>query len=135
MTEEHLLKGWDEFEEGAILYSFEDTKARKFHINNSYYHHVSDWRAIKPVHNPEFCIDCQNCWVYCPDTAIIAKETTNKKGEKIGVFGHIDYDHCKGCGICVEVCPTNPKSLWMFTEQTPEEEALRNWPKKENKKD
>jgi pyruvate ferredoxin oxidoreductase delta subunit len=47
----------------------------------------------------------------------------------------IDFDHCKGCGICVEVCPTNPKSLLMFPEQKDEEEALAEWPKKEKKAD
>ena len=126
MTEAHLLKGWDEFEEGAILYSFEEVEERKFHINNSTNHSVADWRAIKPVHNADLCIDCQHCWVFCPDASIIPE---NKK------FGYIDYEHCKGCGICVDVCPTNPKSLWMFTEQTSKEEAIRNWPKKETKKD
>jgi pyruvate ferredoxin oxidoreductase delta subunit len=43
----------------------------------------------------------------------------------------IDFDHCKGCGICVEVCPTNPKSLLMFAEQKDEDEALAEWPKKD----
>jgi pyruvate ferredoxin oxidoreductase delta subunit len=45
----------------------------------------------------------------------------------------IDFDHCKGCGICVEVCPTNPKSLLMFAEQQNEDIALEQWPKKEKK--
>jgi len=127
MTEEHLLKGWDEFEAGAVLHSFEGTADQHVHhINNSIQHSVADWRAEKPVFNDEHCIHCQFCWVYCPDTAIVPKD---KK------FGHIDYVHCKGCGICVDVCPTNPKALLMFTEQTPDEEAVRNWPAKETKKD
>ena len=46
----------------------------------------------------------------------------------------IDMDHCKGCGICVEVCPTNPKSLLMYSEQTDEEEALAAWPAKDTSK-
>jgi pyruvate ferredoxin oxidoreductase delta subunit len=43
----------------------------------------------------------------------------------------IDMDHCKGCAICVEVCPTNPKSLLMFEEKVDEEQAIANWPTKE----
>jgi pyruvate ferredoxin oxidoreductase delta subunit len=43
----------------------------------------------------------------------------------------IDYDHCKGCSVCVEVCPTNPKSLLMFAEHEEIEKALESWPTKE----
>ena len=45
----------------------------------------------------------------------------------------IDMDHCKGCGVCVEVCPTNPKSPLMFPEQADEETELSRWPEKESK--
>jgi pyruvate ferredoxin oxidoreductase delta subunit len=45
----------------------------------------------------------------------------------------IDYDHCKGCGVCVEVCPTNPKSLLMFAEAMDNDEALAGWPEKKKK--
>ncbi len=131
MTEEHLLKGWEEFEPGATLFSFEGKPDQEVHHeNNSVQHSVADWRVDKPVHNKEFCIDCQFCWVYCPDTSIIPD--VDDKGK--GIFGHIDYKHCKGCGICVDVCPTNPKSLLMFADHLPVEEALRQWPEKEEKK-
>jgi pyruvate ferredoxin oxidoreductase delta subunit len=130
-TPEHLLQDWDEFEQGAILHSFVDgdpsnRAPENFHVNNSYNYQVADWRAEKPIFNEEFCIHCQFCWIYCPDTAIIAKD---KK------FGHVDYDHCKGCGICVEVCPTNPKSLLMFNETKKDEDCLNEWPEKESGKD
>jgi pyruvate ferredoxin oxidoreductase delta subunit len=46
----------------------------------------------------------------------------------------VDYEHCKGCGVCVDVCPTNPKSLLMFEEQTAIDEAVASWPAKEDKK-
>ena len=41
------------------------------------------------------CNLCDNCYIFCPDVAI-RKENGNNV---------IDYDHCKGCGICVEECP------------------------------
>jgi len=44
------------------------------------------------------CFECDNCYGVCPDNAII----------KVGP-GHgykIDYDYCKGCGLCVEECPS-----------------------------
>ena len=126
--------GWDELIQGAACFSFEgelddalsqiQPENRNYAETNSMNKYVGDWRVIKPVWQVDLCIDCQNCWVFCPDSSIISR---NK--EMVG----IDYDHCKGCGICVEVCPTNPKSLLMFNENTKNEEALLQWPEKEKK--
>jgi len=128
-------KGWDEFEIGAMLRSFDGKidecsaftpqRDRDYSENNSHVASVADWRLIKPVFNKDYCIDCQFCWIYCPDVSIISRD---KK-----VIG-IDMDHCKGCGICVEVCPTNPKSLLMFPEQAEEEAEIANWPAKDEEK-
>ena len=40
------------------------------------------------------CIGCLNCYLYCPDGVIF------RKGGKVA----IDYDFCKGCGICQKIC-------------------------------
>ncbi|MEK6660083.1 MAG: 4Fe-4S binding protein [Campylobacterota bacterium] len=126
-------KGWDEFEIGAMLRTFNgkieniaatQQQDRDYSENSSYTASVSDWRLVKPIFNKDYCIDCQFCWVYCPDVSIISRDK-----KLIGV----DMDHCKGCGICVEACPTNPKSLLMFPEQADEESEIANWPKKDEK--
>jgi len=128
---EHI--GWDEVTTGTILRSFDkevDNLAfirpedRPYAQTNSYTASCADWRVIKPVYNRDTCIDCQNCWVFCPDSSIISRDK-----KMIG----IDYDHCKGCGVCSEVCPTNPKSLLMFAEQEDIQEALAKWPEKKKK--
>jgi pyruvate ferredoxin oxidoreductase delta subunit len=125
--------GWDEFEIGAMLRTFDgpiediagtNQEDRNYTQNSSFSASVADWRIEKPVFNKDFCIDCQFCWIYCPDISIIARDK-----KMVG----IDMDHCKGCGICVEVCPTNPKSLLMFDEHTDEETELAQWPAKESK--
>jgi len=126
--------GWDEVPQGVILNSFDDIlKDNVSHIRpedrdysdfNSYTATVASWRVIKPVYNRDVCIDCQNCWVWCPDTSIISRDK-----QMLG----IDYDHCKGCGVCVEVCPTNPKSLLMFGEAEDNKAALASWPEKKKK--
>jgi pyruvate ferredoxin oxidoreductase delta subunit len=125
--------GWDEVSQGVVLNSFDGDvgnvsfvrpEEREYADTNSYKKHVDDWRVLKPVYNRDICIDCQNCWIYCPDTSIISRDK-----KMIG----IDYDHCKGCGICVEVCPTNPKSLLMFVEREDNEKALESWPEKKKK--
>jgi len=123
--------GWDEFEIGAMLRSFDGVATdialkqpedRNYSSSNSFTASVADWRIEKPLFNKDYCIDCQFCWIYCPDMSIIARDK-----KMIGV----DMDHCKGCGICVEVCPTNPKSLLMFPEQADEETELAGWPEKD----
>ena len=43
------------------------------------------------------CFECDNCFGVCPDNAV------RKLGP--GLRYEIDYDYCKGCGICVEECP------------------------------
>ncbi|MGB5919384.1 4Fe-4S binding protein [Arcobacter sp.] len=126
--------GWDELVPGAALFSFDQAvesvlaqtnpEDRAYAETNSKNLYVGDWRVMKPVWNTELCIDCQNCWIYCPDSAVISR---NKE------IQGIDYTHCKGCGICVEVCPTNPKSLMMFNETEKNELALTKWPLKKEK--
>ena len=41
------------------------------------------------------CNSCGNCYVFCPDYAI--KWVDDKPV--------VDYDYCKGCGICAQECP------------------------------
>jgi pyruvate ferredoxin oxidoreductase delta subunit len=136
MSNKKNLLGWNEFDAGSILFSFEKNSKvdniattlpenRPYSESNSRNTSVADWRVEKPIHNKDYCIDCQNCWIYCPDMSIISRDK-----KMVG----IDYDHCKGCGICVEVCPTNPKSLLMFIEQKDNNEALAEWPTKKEKK-
>ncbi len=43
------------------------------------------------------CNLCDNCYIFCPDVAI---RKDPQSGQNI-----IDYDYCKGCGICVAECP------------------------------
>lgn len=127
-------KGWNEFEAGSVLFPFDKSgnemvekhaDSRKYRQDSSYVASVAHWRVEKPVHNVEHCINCYFCWVYCPDSSILVRDE-----KMIGV----DYVHCKGCGVCVDVCPTNPKSLLMFSDYESNENALAKWPLKEEKK-
>ena len=53
------------------------------------------WRSIRPVWNQESCTDCMLCWIACPDSSILVAD---------GAMTGIDYDHCKGCGVCAKEC-------------------------------
>jgi 2-oxoacid:acceptor oxidoreductase delta subunit (pyruvate/2-ketoisovalerate family) len=45
------------------------------------------------------CFACDNCYGVCPDNAVI------KTGPGAPYAYEVDYDYCKGCGICAEECP------------------------------
>ncbi len=45
------------------------------------------------------CTECDLCLIYCPDVAI--SRSRNGSGYVI------NYDYCKGCGVCVKECPRN----------------------------
>jgi 2-oxoacid:acceptor oxidoreductase delta subunit (pyruvate/2-ketoisovalerate family) len=42
------------------------------------------------------CFGCDNCFGVCPDNAVIKLDN--------GTY-EIDYDFCKGCGMCAKECP------------------------------
>ena len=103
MTEEKL-KNYKEIPIGGKI----------LEAGNSRKYKTGDWRTFRPVHDPEKCTNCMICWMLCPDSCIKVGKVDNpnkgKKGvndnPKLGNFGGFDYDHCKGCGICANVCPT-----------------------------
>lgn len=66
---------------------------------------TSSWRILRPEIELARCTRCNFCWKYCPDVAI-----------ELGEDGYpsVVQEHCKGCGICAEVCP--PRTIAMVTE-------------------
>jgi NADPH-dependent glutamate synthase beta subunit-like oxidoreductase len=53
------------------------------------------------------CNHCDNCYIFCSDLAVI-----KHKGKTRNT---IDYDHCKGCGVCIEECPRD--AMYMEREE------------------
>ena len=49
------------------------------------------------------CFECDNCVVYCPQTAVFK---VSKTKSTTGRYVDTDYDKCIGCHICKDVCPT-----------------------------
>jgi 2-oxoacid:acceptor oxidoreductase delta subunit (pyruvate/2-ketoisovalerate family) len=53
--------------------------------------------------NCGLCNQCDNCRLFCPDLAVVREESYQGR--------RINYDYCKGCGICAQECPRNVVSL------------------------
>lgn len=73
---------------------------------NAMQYKTGGWRAERPKHTPDNCLwlkngTCGLCWIYCPDNSV---KLTEKDGKYLFDF---DYDYCKGCGICSNVCPNS----------------------------
>jgi Pyruvate/2-oxoacid:ferredoxin oxidoreductase delta subunit len=49
------------------------------------------------------CFECDNCVVYCPQTAVFK---VPKSKATTGRYVDTDYSKCVGCHICKDVCPT-----------------------------
>ncbi|MEM0360649.1 MAG: pyruvate synthase subunit PorD [Candidatus Diapherotrites archaeon] len=84
------------FNLGAVIYEPGSTAKNK----------TGGWRSMKPKIEIAKCIKCGQCWAYCPEACI----SKNEKGEFV-----INYDYCKGCGICANECPV--KAIIMELEK------------------
>jgi formate hydrogenlyase subunit 6/NADH:ubiquinone oxidoreductase subunit I len=78
----------------------------------------------------ELCNVCRQCEKICPDRCIKIEEEPNPggKGRRPKVFD-IDYERCCQCGLCAEVCGSNPISaIYMshdFELASPERSAFQ----------
>lgn len=124
VTEGKRIKASDYQSPGWVVLPFEDarTSAPAIHAAaTSVKVHTGLWRTLRPVINHNLCHKCWwICSTFCPDGAIEVDETGSP---------HIDYDHCKGCMVCVAQCPSHAIA------SIPEEQARREEKKlaKENK--
>jgi NADPH-dependent glutamate synthase beta subunit-like oxidoreductase len=49
------------------------------------------------------CDQCDNCYLFCPDVSVLRDLRAGSR--------EIDYEYCKGCGVCVVECPRNAMVL------------------------
>jgi pyruvate ferredoxin oxidoreductase delta subunit len=76
---------------------------------------TAGWRTLKPVIHDDRCVRCQLCWLYCPEGTIVEiKGVFKVNGRTYDTEYEINYDYCKGCGICANECPT--KAIEMVPE-------------------
>jgi 2-oxoacid:acceptor oxidoreductase delta subunit (pyruvate/2-ketoisovalerate family) len=69
------------------------------------------WRtAGRPSADLSRCVNCLLCWLYSPDSAVVLEGET---------FTGFDLDVCKGCRICVEMCPTGAITMVPEADDAP----------------
>ena len=72
------------------------------------------WRTMRPIINYEKCSGCWwICSTFCPDGAINVRDDG---------LPDIDYDHCKGCLVCVAQCP--PHAIESIPEHVAKEQEM-----------
>jgi len=64
---------------------------------------TASWRSLTPKFDETRCTGCLLCYLVCPEGVIYKAN---------GVIA-IDYDFCKGCGICALECKA--KALRMIS--------------------
>ena len=77
---------WQEMTPGGEIYEGGTARLTK----------TGEWRSNVPVWDQGLCRQCLLCAPFCPDSSIPVIA-----GKRVD----FDLDHCKGCGICWNVCP------------------------------
>lgn len=83
MSPKPVLNSLKDYPMGSSMPSFHITEGN------------AGWRVYRPVIDQEKCVGCYRCYYVCPDGAI-HREADNSF--------HVDYDFCKGCGVCAHEC-------------------------------
>lgn len=97
------LKGWEALPVGGLI----------LEAGNAMQYHTGSWRSSRPHLDLSSCSHCLFCWLYCPDGSIVVES---------GKVVQINYDYCKGCGICAAVCPR--EAILMAAEGEPAVEEV-----------
>jgi len=68
---------------------------------------TGSWRTQgRPEYLHKNCIACRMCVMICPEGCVSGKEKNT--------FA-VDFNYCKGCGLCAEICPK--KDIEMVPEE------------------
>lgn len=62
------------------------------------------WRNVRPVIDLAACTGCLQCYLYCPDGTIFKVVPVSGASPRAAVQVAVDYDFCKGCGVCAKEC-------------------------------
>ena len=92
MAKETGLMSWKKLELGAAIVTPGNAGELK----------TGDWRSAYPSTDQELCIQCGQCYLFCPD-GVYSKDEQG--------YYQQNYYYCKGCGICARECPAKAISM------------------------
>lgn len=85
---------------------------------------TGNWKYVKPEVDEEKCVGCGTCVKFCPEACInlehgthIANRISQNVNPELRSMIHdprcanIDYEWCKGCGVCAEACSVKAISM------------------------
>lgn len=81
--------------------------------------HAASRKGTAPRFEKELCFNCGYCDMICPDFCFVWDLDT-QQNDRPQLLG-IDYQYCKGCQKCIEVCPVSALTL-SDEDQIPESE-------------
>lgn len=85
-------------------------------------------QGFLPAFQREKCVDCAMCEIVCPDLCFVWQDNPNPQARNRRMLAGIDYQYCKGCLKCVEVCPTAALVKMREAEGFAEEERVARFP-------
>lgn len=68
-------------------------------------------QGIFPLYHRDRCIDCGLCAMTCPDYVFVWDWGVDRKGRPARVMKEPNYQYCKGCLKCVEICPVEALTM------------------------
>jgi 2-oxoacid:acceptor oxidoreductase delta subunit (pyruvate/2-ketoisovalerate family) len=86
-----------------------DERIRSFEPTHLVYDSMQAQKESERCMHCGRCTECDNCLIFCPDMSV-SKSKSNTSGYTV------DYDYCKGCGICYTECPRHAITM---VEETP----------------
>lgn len=94
-----ILKKSSQIKVGGILSARDDSSQKV---------PTGGWRSLRPKYLPSKCVQCLRCVQACPENSIPVKD-----GQRV----ETDFEFCKGCGICAQICPVKAINMIPETEK------------------
>jgi len=85
--------------------------------------HAASRVGYVPLWHEDLCTHCGDCDLTCPDHCMVFEKDLNEKGKEMVFMRGVDYNYCKGCLRCVDICP--PDALTAEVESTVDINKLR----------